>query len=273
MMYFSLILLYLQQRNKYRIMKKSTLLLLTVILLSSFTAMANNHSLIGAFGEKVVARGSLQGKVLDAISGNPLAGATIYLHEAKTGAVAAADGSFKTADVPAGKYLVEISFMGYASYLEVMDLSTAVKSDFKLKYTVVENEGVTVTGVASAIKVKQSAQPVSVIKKTDLLKSSSTNIIDALTRLVPGVSALSTGPAISKPIIRGLGYNRVITIHDGIRQEGQQWGDEHGIEIDEYSIQKVEVLKGPASLLYGSDGMGGAVHLITNIPVEQGTIK
>ncbi len=273
MMYFSLILLYLQQRNKYRIMKKSTLLLLTVILLSSFTAMANNHSLIGAFGEKVVARGSLQGKVLDAISGNPLAGATIYLHEAKTGAVAAADGSFKTADVPAGKYLVEISFMGYASYLEVIDLSTAVKSDFKLKYTVVENEGVTVTGVASAIKVKQSAQPVSVIKKTDLLKSSSTNIIDALTRLVPGVSALSTGPAISKPIIRGLGYNRVITIHDGIRQEGQQWGDEHGIEIDEYSIQKVEVLKGPASLLYGSDGMGGAVHLITNIPVEQGTIK
>jgi iron complex outermembrane receptor protein len=81
---------------------------------------------------------------------------------------------------------------------------------------------------------------VSVMKKEDLLQASATNIIDAITRKA-GVSSVSTGPAISKPLIRGLGYNRVLTINDGVRQEGQQWGDEHGIEIDEASVSKVEI--------------------------------
>lgn len=252
-------------------MKMITLCLLGLFLIGHNPLVANTGT--GADAAVPANRGSLQGKVLDITTGKPLAGATIYLHEAKTGTIAGNDGSYKTAEVPAGKYLVEVSFVGYSSYLEVMNIEGAVKHDFKLKYSVLENEAVTVTGVASATKIRQSAQPVSVLKKSDLLKNSATNIVDALTQLVPGVASLSTGPAIAKPIIRGLGYNRVITIHDGIRQEGQQWGDEHGIEVDEYSIQKVEVLKGPASLLYGSDGMGGAVHLITNTPVEQGTIK
>ncbi len=221
----------------------------------------------------VAYKGNLSGKVIDALTGKPLQGATIYLHESKTGAISAADGSFKTPWVPMGKYLVEISFMGYASFLQTIEIGENTVRNFTLKTEVVENEAVTVTGVASAMRTKQTAQPVSIIRRTDLLKTSSSNIIDAVSRLVPGVAALNTGPAISKPIIRGLGYNRVITLHDGVRQEGQQWGDEHGIEIDEASVQRVELLKGPASLLYGSDGMGGVVNIITNIPVEQGLIK
>ncbi|MFS2122275.1 TonB-dependent receptor plug domain-containing protein, partial [Kosakonia cowanii] len=76
----------------------------------------------------------------------------------------------------------------------------------------------------------------------------------------------------SKPFIHGLGYNRVITLQDGIRQEGQQWGDEHGIEVDQNSIDRVEVIKGPASLTYGSDAIGGVVNLITPAPVPEGKI-
>jgi iron complex outermembrane receptor protein len=218
-------------------------------------------------------KGNLSGKVIDALTGKPLQGAAIYLHESRTGAISAADGSFKTPLVPVGKYLVEISFMGYASFLQTIDIGVNTVRDFALKTEVVENEAVTVTGVASAMRTKQTAQPVSIIKRGDLQRTSSTNIIDAVSRLVPGVAALNTGPAISKPIIRGLGYNRVITMHDGVRQEGQQWGDEHGIEIDEASVQRVELLKGPASLLYGSDGMGGVVNIITNIPVEEGVVR
>jgi iron complex outermembrane receptor protein len=71
------------------------------------------------------------------------------------------------------------------------------------------------------------------MKRADLIGTSSTNIINTLVH-IPGVTAVTTGPAISKPFIRGLGYNRVVTVNDGIRQEGQQWGDEHGIEIDDY---------------------------------------
>ncbi len=215
----------------------------------------------------------LSGKITDAKTGNPLAGAIIYIHETKTGTVSDANGNYKTPLLPAGKYLVEISFLGYTSVLETVDISNNNTKNFALKVTYIENEAVTVTGVASATKVKQSAQPVSIVKRSELLQTSSTNIIDAIGKVVPGVSGLSTGPAISKPVIRGLGYNRVVTVHDGVRQEGQQWGDEHGIEVDEYSIQKVEVLKGPASLFYGSDAMAGVVHLITNVPVESGTVK
>lgn len=215
----------------------------------------------------------LSGKVTDSKTGLPLVGAVIYLHELKTGAISDIAGNYRTPPIPSGKYLVEISFQGYSSVLEVIDVTGNPVKDFALKETFIENEAVTVTGVASVTKVRQSAQPVSIVKRSDLLHTGSMNVIDALSKLVPGVSGLSTGPAISKPVIRGLGYNRVVTVHDGVRQEGQQWGDEHGIEIDEYSIQKIEVLKGPASLFYGSDAMAGVVHLITNLPVEQGTIK
>lgn len=217
-------------------------------------------------------KGTLSGVVRDA-SGKKLEGASIQIYELKQGTVSGVEGKYQTTTIPNGSYLFEVVFVGYSTVLETITINGDTHKDFTLKESVVENDAVTVTGVASAVKAKQTAQPVSIVKQSDLSKQTSTNIIDALARIVPGVSALSTGPAISKPIIRGLGYNRIITIHDGIRQEGQQWGDEHGIEVDENSIQRVEVLKGPASLLYGSDGMGGVVHLITNTPVERGVIK
>ena len=143
---------------------------------------------------------------------------------------------------------------------------------FRSRDAVVEQEGVTVTGVSTATRLKQSSQPVAILKRTELLKISSSNIINSLTKIA-GVNALTTGPAISKPFIRGLGYNRVLVINDGIKQEGQQWGDEHGIEIDDYSVQRVEVLKGPASLMYGSDGLAGVINIQTLGPVAEGTIN
>src|SRR4029079_5647385 len=134
-----------------------------------------------------------------------------------------------------------------------------------------EQEGVTVTGVSTPTRLRQSPQPVAVMKRDELVRISSTNLTNSLGH-IPGVNTLTTGPAISKPFIRGLGYNRVVTINDGVRQEGQQWGDEHGIEIDEYSVSRVEILKGPASLIYGSDAMAGVVNIISNVPVPEGTI-
>ncbi|HOZ98502.1 MAG TPA: TonB-dependent receptor [Niabella sp.] len=103
-------------------------------------------------------------------------------------------------------------------------------------------------------------------------QSSGTSLLDVVAK-APGVSIVSTGPAIAKPVIRGLGYNRVVTINDGIRQEGQQWGDEHGLEVDEYSAQKIELLRGPSSLMYGSDAIGGVINIMTNVPIAINTIQ
>ena len=117
---------------------------------------------------------------------------------------------------------------------------------------------VVVTSPVGQIKRKQSATPVSVVTQKSLRQTASSNIIEAVAK-EPGVAQVTTGSGISKPVIRGLGYNRIVTIADGVRQEGQQWGDEHGIEIDGQSVGQVEILKGPASLMYGSDAMAGVL--------------
>lgn len=117
---------------------------------------------------------------------------------------------------------------------------------------------VTVTGVTGETKLRNATAPVSIVSSQLLRSTASTNIIDAIASQ-PGISQLTTGGSISKPIIRGLGYNRVVVMSDGVRQEGQQWGDEHGVEIDGSTVGSVEILKGPASLMYGSDAMAGVV--------------
>ena len=131
---------------------------------------------------------------------------------------------------------------------------------------------VVVTGLTGDVHLNEVPAPISVIQPVDLQARASTNIISAIAR-EPGMSQITTGGAISKPVIRGLGYNRVVVVNDGIRQEGQQWGDEHGIEVDGASVHSVEILKGPASLMYGSDAMAG-VLIFHPVPVAApGTVK
>lgn len=131
---------------------------------------------------------------------------------------------------------------------------------------------VTVTGVTGETKLKHSTTPVSIVTAKELRATASTNIIDAIAHQ-PGISQLTTGSSISKPIIRGLGYNRVVVMSEGVRQEGQQWGDEHGIEVDGGSVGSVEILKGPASLMYGSDAMAGVVILHSQPMLAEGELR
>jgi iron complex outermembrane receptor protein len=215
---------------------------------------------------------SLTGKVTDAKTGEPLAGATIYFPDLRTGAACNSEGVYTISNIASGKYLVEVSHLGYASVIETIETGSSTQKNFKLNVSVIENEGVTVTGVSGATSTKRTPIPVNIIKKEDLFSNISTNLIDNIAK-TPGVSQSSTGPAISKPFIRGLGYNRVVVVNDGIRQEGQQWGDEHGIEIDEQNVTKVEVLKGPASLMYGSDALAGVVNVISVLPAPEGRTK
>ena len=130
----------------------------------------------------------------------------------------------------------------------------------------------TVTGVTGNTKLKYATAPVNIVSPQVLRATASTNIIDAISHQ-PGVSQLTTGGSISKPIIRGLGYNRVVVMSEGVRQEGQQWGDEHGVEVDGSGVGSVEILKGPASLMYGSDAMAGVVILHPQPTLPEGEIR
>jgi len=215
---------------------------------------------------------TLKGKITDKNSHNPLPGATIYLPDLHVGASADAQGNYTIKNLPKGKFVVEIHYIGYAAYTATININGATSQDFELSETLIEKNEVVVTGVNLATNVKQNPAPISVIRRDYLDQHISTNIIDAIAK-IPGVNQLTTGPAISKPYIRGLGYNRVVVIGDGIRQEGQQWGDEHGIEIDDYNVGKVEVLKGPASLVYGSDALAGVVNIVPPSILPEGSVK
>ena len=217
-------------------------------------------------------KGSFSGRVIDAATGNPLSGVSVYISDTRTGTTTNSDGDFFIGNISEGNHLVEFSHVGYNTKAEQIIIKGDTKSNISLGESVVENNAVIVTGVSRASQLKKVPFQVAVMRKEELQQTTSTNIIDAITRKA-GVSSIATGPAISKPVIRGLGYNRVLTLNDGVRQEGQQWGDEHGIEIDEASVNKIEILKGPASLVYGSDAMGGVINIITNVPTAMNTIK
>lgn len=127
---------------------------------------------------------------------------------------------------------------------------------------------IVVTGTTRATLLRENPISIAPVSLKQIERTAESNIIDVLVKNVPGLNAVKTGPNISKPFIHGLGYNRVLTMYDGMRQEGQQYGDEHGIEIDDYTIEKAEVIKGPASLLYGSDAIAGVISLFPFIPKE-----
>lgn len=131
---------------------------------------------------------------------------------------------------------------------------------------------VTVSGLTGTQRMKDSPIAFSVVSPKKLHQSVGTNIVDAIA-IQPGLSQISTGAGISKPVIRGLGYNRVVVVEQGIRQEGQQWGDEHGLEVDAEGVHSVEILKGPASLMYGSDAIAGVMVLHPEPALEFGTMQ
>lgn len=140
----------------------------------------------------------------------------------------------------------------------VADTSTPLFPDFHDDECDIDLEEVFVTGLTGAARLRYAAAPMSVVGGSQLELQSPVNIIGALARQ-PGVAQISTGSGISKPVIRGLGFNRVLVVNDGVRQEGQQWGDEHGVEIDGNSVSSAEIIKGPASLMYGSDALAGVI--------------
>ena len=219
-----------------------------------------------AFATKLA---EIKGKITDAATNEPLSGATIYISDLKAITVSTSNGEFVLKNIPAkGKFLVEVRYVGYKTSSQLVDLNSSQSLNFALEVSVIESAEVVITGTPFSSNNKTNSLAVVSVNREKLAQAAGTNLVDAISK-VPGISQITTGGAISKPSIRGLGYNRVLTIVDGAREEGQQWGDEHGIQVDQFSAARVEILKGPASLLYGSDALGGVINIIDDfVPAE-----
>lgn len=221
---------------------------------------------------RVFSQNELRGKIINNKTKMPLQNVSVYIADLKAGAVSNAEGIFSIKNIPVSNYLVEASLAGFTSKVQKLSISGISTIDFYLDPYVLELPTIIQTGISVATQPQKSPLQVGILSKTALLQNSYTNIIDALAS-VPGVSQITVGQSISKPEIRGLGYNRVVVMNDGVRQEGQQWFDEFGIEIDQNTIERAEVLKGPGSLRYGSDAMAGVINFLGPKNLPDGNIQ
>src|SRR5690242_11759462 len=203
---------------------------------------------------------SLRGRVTDS-RGTPVAGAQVTLVELSRGATTDARGGFVFGDVPAGRYTVVVRRIGYASASRAVRVGAGAAVDVRLDRIATDIEPVVVTATRDATDISQSPLPVSQLAGDRLHREQSLSLSGALDRL-PGVHNLTTGQQIGKPVIRGLAGARVLVLDDGHRLEDYSWSDEDGPSIDARLAQRVEVIRGPASVLYGSDAIGGVVNAI-----------
>ena len=233
-------------------MKPFTCLSLLISLLYSSAALAQT--------------GFLSGTVM--AEGKAVPWATVELRKTEHGAITDTTGGFQLKNISAGTYRLRISCIGYAELERTVQVSAqglVLPSLILISNKSVLNE-VVVTGVSRKTLIRENPVAIVSVSARAIERTAESNIVDALVRNTPGLNAVKTGPNISKPFIRGLGYNRVLTLYDGMRQEGQQWGDEHGLEVDAYNMERAEIIKGPASLLYGSDAVAGVISLFPFIP-------
>jgi iron complex outermembrane receptor protein len=252
----------------FQILNQLSMRYLIIIIGVFFSGVVYAHPLFNN-NEPDLRIDTLIGKITDVEIGKPLAGASVYIPDLKLNVVSDTAGRYHFNNLPKGTYVIEVSYVGYKNFVKTITVNEHTVADFALRTSIIEESDIIVTGTSRATSILRSPVPVVTINKQYLIQNSSSNIIDAIAK-VPGVNAITTGPNVSKPVIRGLGYNRVLTLFDGIRQEGQQWGDEHGIEVDQYGVGRIEVIKGPASLTYGSDALAGVVNLIPVSPAPEG---
>lgn len=206
------------------------------------------------------AQNSLIGKITSKEKNEPVS-ATIYIPQLEKGTVADFDGNYTLNSIPGGNYNVVFSSLGYATISKKINFSNnqTVTEDLQLEESAVEIEEVI---VSTPFHKLQSDNVMKVERiSTEILNSSGAVTLADGIKNIAGVDLITTGTGIGKPVIRGLSSNRVLTYTQGVRLENQQFGDEHGLGINEAGIESVEVIKGPASLLYGSDALGGVLYL------------
>lgn len=190
----------------------------------------------------------------------PVAGATIYIRETRQGTISIADGSFLIDNVKEGTYTVYISFVGYQGIVKRVHVPLPEDLAIVLQESVNSLDEVVVIGDVFRQTQRESSVVIEKITAQEIARNSGTTLMNSLERL-PGISSINMGVGVSKPVIRGMSFNRVVVNDSGIKQEGQQWGSDHGLEIDQFNVENIEIIRGPASLAYGSDALGGVLNI------------
>lgn len=214
--------------------------------------------LLLGFSAMLHAQNSVSGTVTDA-QNKPLKGVTITAPEIHKGTTTDENGKYTLNNLPNGNLKLSFSFIGFAIQNKTIFLEQKETTlDISLEEKAFQMDEVIVSTAFNKLQ-SQNVMKVEHASMKSLQQKGTATLIEGLAT-IPGVSQVSTGTSIGKPVIRGLSGNRVLVYSQGVRIENQQFGDEHGLGLNDAGVESVEVIKGPASLLYGSDALGGVLY-------------
>lgn len=206
----------------------------------------------------IYAQHNVKGQIIDKTTNEPLNIATLYFPELETGTTTNENGEFSIT-LNDGNYKLIVSSIGFETKSLLITVPLKEALIISLSESAIEMEEVIVSTPFHKLQ-SENVMKVEQKKIKELQASGAVTLAEGITNIA-GVESVSTGNSIGKPVIRGLSSNRVLVYTQGVRLENQQYGDEHGLGINAAGLESIEVIKGPASLLYGSDALGGVLYL------------
>lgn len=204
------------------------------------------------------------GDVVEATTGNPVAGALVRLREINRSDLSHGDGSYHLDNLPAGTFTIVVQRIGYATLERSVDVpeDQVVRVDLALERSAISLPGIVVTGVGRPRGVDETYRPTAVLSGEELNR----RLAATLARTImhePGIAARTFGPAPAQPVIRGMSGDRVLVLEDGQRTgDLSTTGPDHAVGVDPAGAQRIEIVRGPAGLLYGSNALGGVINVI-----------
>jgi iron complex outermembrane recepter protein len=215
-------------------------------------------------GAVFAVQGSIVGMLRDANTGNPIPGAILRLRELGREELSHGDGSFHFDRIREGQYTLVVERIGYARLerpIEVVSGDTT-RLDLEMRPSAIQLGGIVVTGVGRERGSDETYQPTSVLSDAELRRRLTSSVAATIAH-EPGISQNYNGPAAAQPVLRGLSGDRVLMLEDGHRTgDIATTSADHAITIDPLSAKRIEVVRGPAGLLYGSNALGGVINVI-----------
>jgi len=224
------------------------------------------------FALTIRAQHSITGVVTDKSNGEPLIGVNIHINNLKKGAITDLNGNYKLTSLPKGELILSFSYVGFKTiHKDVYVTAANTELNVAMDILVIEGQEVVISGNFTSTQHDNTVK-ISIINKKELSQSIAPSLVESITE-VPGVELISKGPGIGTPIIRGLSLSNILFLNNGVPLQNYQFSANHPYMIDENGIERVEIIKGPASLIYGSGAVGGVINLIGESIAKEGTTE
>lgn len=213
---------------------------------------------------------SISGHITDSKTQEILPYTSVFLPIQNTGTITDQQGQFKITNLPKGKIIVKVSHIGYKTVIKTILLdSKEYKIDFQLEPSFLHSEDIVIT---SGLYSTQHNNTINTDYINNLSEHPSPSFGPILSK-IPGVDVISKGVGISTPVIRGLSRTNIVVLNNGVKLENFQFSENHPFIVNEIGVDHIEIIKGPASLLYGSNAVGGVINVIKEKPAPINTIQ